>query len=385
LDGAVPPQPRLDASAARRLAEVFYSGVDRYPLLRPFFPGKTRTCAIEEFTAFLAQIFEDPAADTQRRWWLSLRESHLRFRIERKERAAWMENMVRALDQAGIEEPLRGALREFFERSSAYVINTGEPLAVEDPALPPGDTLRQGIAVRWEAQRGLDRAVAAVREGDADRAIALAETLTTQYRRLSVSTGLLGLMMGSRNPAMLHYVEERITSDPALLRERFAGLTLLHQACAQGNRAMVEFLLRLGADPNAQDGGGHTPLYSLANEYRASNGGEIVRILSHGGANVNAADGVKRCTALHMAARRGSLEIAVALLDCGADIEARDSVGETPLRRAVNCNKIQVAALLIEKGANAHSKGSKSLTPFLAARTTQMKNLLQTPQQKGRQ
>src|SRR5439155_21865199 len=29
-----------------RLAVAFYSGVDRYPLLRPLFPGKTHHCAI---------------------------------------------------------------------------------------------------------------------------------------------------------------------------------------------------------------------------------------------------------------------------------------------------------------------------------------------------
>jgi hypothetical protein len=35
----------------RRLAVAFYSHVDRDPLLRPLFPGKTLHCAIEELTA----------------------------------------------------------------------------------------------------------------------------------------------------------------------------------------------------------------------------------------------------------------------------------------------------------------------------------------------
>ncbi len=60
-----------------------------------------------------------------------------------------------------------------------------------------------------------------------------------------------------------------------------------------------------------------------------------------------------------MAARRGNVEAAEALLDCGADIEARDSLGETPFRRAVNCRQPGVAALLLEKGADPHSVGSK--------------------------
>ena len=83
---------------------------------------------------------------------------------------------------------------------------------------------------------------------------------------------------------MLRYVQERVTHDLALVRERYAGRTLLHEASARGNLTMVELLLRLGADPNAQDGGGHTPLYSLANEYRASDGGDVVRALAQSGA-----------------------------------------------------------------------------------------------------
>jgi hemoglobin len=365
-------------AAWRRLAVAFYSRVDRDPLLRPLFSGKTLHCAIEEFTAFLVQLFGGPSGDTQRRWWLSLRESHLRFRIGHKERAAWMENMVKALEDARIQEPLRSALREFFELSSAHVVNSGEPVpAAADPGESPGNARRREIARRWGAQCGLDEAVAAVRHGEAERAIAMAESLRARFQQnRSVLAGLLALMMGSRDPAMLRYVRERVTLDPALVRERYAGRTLLHEASAQGNPTMVELLLRLGADPNALDGGGHTPLYCLANEFRASNGGDVVRALARGGANVNANGGVKHCTALHMAARRGSRDVAEALLDCGADIDARDSLGDTPLRRSVNCDKTQIASLLLARGADPHAIGNKGLTPLGAARTSAMKQLL---------
>jgi len=71
------------------------------------------------------------------------------------------------------------------------------------------------------------------------------------------------------------------------------------------------------------------------------------------------------------------VDLAKALLDSGAGIDARDSLGDTPLRRAVNCNKAEVAALLIARGADVHSRGSKGLTPMLAARTSVMKHALQ--------
>jgi ankyrin repeat protein len=78
-----------------------------------------------------------------------------------------------------------------------------------------------------------------------------------------------------------------------------------------------------------------------------------------------------------MAARRGNEEVARALLDCGANIEARDSVGDTPLRRAVNCDKIRVASLLLAKGSDVRCVGSKGITPLPAARSAGMKHLLQ--------
>lgn len=68
--------------------------------------------------------------------------------------------------------------------------------------------------------------------------------------------------------------------------------------------------------------------------------------------------------------------MATALLDCGADVEARDSQGDTPLRRAVNCGRPEVAALLLARGADPHSVGSKGLTPALSARSPAMKRVL---------
>src|SRR6266567_7505197 len=113
-------------SACRRLAVAFYARVERDPLLRPLFPGKSFTCAIEQFTAFLAQFLGGPSEDAQPRWWLSLHESHMRFKIGVEERAAWMSNMLQAFDDVPIGEPIRTELLALFDRSSAYLINQGE-------------------------------------------------------------------------------------------------------------------------------------------------------------------------------------------------------------------------------------------------------------------
>lgn len=185
-------------------------------------------------------------------------------------------------------------------------------------------------------------------------------------------------MVRSGHDVLLRYVSEKVTRDPALVHERLRyGRTLLQEAAGAGNLSMTELLLTMGADPNARDNSGHTPLYSLSNEC-VEGGGDVVHALVRAGADVNANDGVKHCTPLHMAARRGNLEIAEVLLGCDGDIEARDSLGDTPLRRAVNCDKVCVASLLLARGADVRSRGSKGATPILAARSAAMKKLLQS-------
>jgi ankyrin repeat protein len=181
---------------------------------------------------------------------------------------------------------------------------------------------------------------------------------------------------------LFEYVARRLEADPALAAAPHSGTrTLLHAAAGAWNVPFVELLLQLGADPNALDAAGHAPLYAAGNrlvrpERRHSDAGSrVVAALVEAGADVNACDGAKRCTALHMAARRGNVAIAAALLDHHADIEACDSLGETPLRRAVNCGQPAMVALLLSRGADAHAKGSRGLTPLQAARTPAIKAL----------
>jgi hemoglobin len=367
-------------SNCRELSTAFYARVKQDPILRPLFPGKSLKCAIEAFAAFLAQLLGGPSEDTQRRWWVSLRESHLRFKIGPQHRDAWMKNMIQALGDVPMDEDVRAALGQFFERSSAYLVNSGNA-----PEVPDGsrhkDNLHRELSLLWNAQLALDEAVAAVRCGLADRAIALAESpaLQTHFKgNRAVFAALLATMLSHGESRMLDYTRGKLLADPSLAREcYYNGRTLLHAAAASGDLATVQLLLRLGADPKLVDSGGHTPLYCLANECKVPSGASVVRALIQAGAQVDACDGVKHCTALHIAARRGNKNVAAALLDCGAHIEALDTSGETPLRRAVNCNKTEVAELLLARGADVHSEGSKGLTPLLAARSVAMRKLLQ--------
>jgi hypothetical protein len=245
--------------------------------------------------------------------------------------------MRATLAEARLDKGTREAFRQFFLHSSAYIVGdeAGEPRHDE-------------LASRWAKQRTLDDAVSAIADGHDQEARALAAQFNA---RPSVFVGLLARMVQSGREELVRFVVEAVESQPSLAARRFFGRTLLHFASGAGCYEVVALLLRLGTDPNIQDSGGHAPLYRVANECALETAPEIVRALVRAGADVNAGGGVTKATALHMAARRGYVEVARTLLDCGAAMEAKDCKGDTPLRRAINCRRDKVATLLMVRGA----------------------------------
>jgi hemoglobin len=329
-------------AGCRRLSAEFYGRVGNDPVLRPIFPGKSLRCAIEEFSAFLIQFLGGDEEQTQYRWWLSLRESHARFPIGLTARSAWLKHMGATLEAAPLDEGTRKALRQFFLHSSAYVIG-------KETAGPEHEEL----AARWDEQRVLDDAIAAIAAGLDDEATVVAPRFVS---RPSVFVGLMARMVKSGRARLIGFVVDAVERDASLATRRFGGRTLLHYAAGAGCREVAASVIRHGIAPDIPDSGGHTPLYRVANECASETGPEVVLTLVRAGADVNARNGVTRATALHMAARRGYAEIARALLDCGAAIEARDKKGDTPLQRAINCRKDAVVQLLVERGATRAGK-----------------------------
>jgi truncated hemoglobin YjbI len=374
----------------QELSEAFYAHVEHDPVLCPLYPPTLKGCPIETLAAFLIQFFGGPCEYAQRRWSLSLREAHLRFAIGQKEREAWLNTMFQAVDEVNIKEPTRSALRWFFAQSSAFFINQPPEAANESPSLlerpighqnePETSRIHQDIAQRWQAQRMLEEMIAAVRQGNADAVLALLESPVVQAsftRDRAAFLSFLVILSSSSQRALLDYVRQTLVTIPLLVQERYTyDRTLLHEVAGQGSLPIVELLLHLGADPNARDQSGHTPLYFVGNASHGANGADVVRLLAQGGANVNAQERLKHCTALHMAARRGNVPVAEALLDCGADGEARDKLGDTPLHRAVKCGKTEMVAFLLSRGADVHAEGKRGLTPWQVARGASMKHLL---------
>ncbi|MHC4426524.1 MAG: outer membrane protein assembly factor BamB family protein, partial [Planctomycetota bacterium] len=100
----------------------------------------------------------------------------------------------------------------------------------------------------------------------------------------------------------------------------------LHEAAADGDSESVKSLIAGGADVNATNNWGWTPLYSAA----AVGHGDIVNLLIAKGADVNAPSKLG-VTPLHFAVNNGDRDIARLLIKNGAGCRTVDKSGVTPL------------------------------------------------------
>ncbi|WP_353281388.1 ankyrin repeat domain-containing protein [Wolbachia endosymbiont (group B) of Horisme vitalbata] len=123
------------------------------------------------------------------------------------------------------------------------------------------------------------------------------------------------------------------------------GCTVLHNAALCGCKEIVEFLTSKGADVNAKDVLNRTALHYAAFYGRK----EIVEFLISKEADVNAKDSLNS-TALHYAAFYGRKEIVEFLISKEADVNAKDSLNSTALHYAAlyDHTKITKALFRIE-------------------------------------
>jgi len=106
------------------------------------------------------------------------------------------------------------------------------------------------------------------------------------------------------------------------------GATPLSEAAAAGNAAMIEALLKAGADPKAlTTADGETVLMTAA---RAGNA-DAVKVLLDRGADVNARENYKGQTALMWAAAERHPDVVKVLLAHGADWKVRSFDRETKM------------------------------------------------------
>jgi ankyrin repeat protein len=132
------------------------------------------------------------------------------------------------------------------------------------------------------------------------------------------------------------------------------GTTPLHWAAYKLDLDLVRALLERGASPATQNQFGASP---LGEAVKAANA-PLVELLLGAGANANAANGDGE-TVLMLAARAGATPIVKLLLDHGADVNARELWREqTALMWAADSAFPEVAKLLIERGADVTARAA---------------------------
>lgn len=139
----------------------------------------------------------------------------------------------------------------------------------------------------------------------------------------------------------------------------------LHEAVRAGEVARVGDLIAAGADPNARDGYGATPLMNAAHGGNA----EMVRALIAAGADVNAVDELG-WNAIHKAVYnseldRGFAEVVDVLANAGGDVNARIAYGIRPLMLAAGYGEAAVCEALLANGADILARNDGGLTALM--------------------
>ena len=171
------------------------------------------------------------------------------------------------------------------------------------------------------------------------------------------------------------------------------GITPLHEAVDKGYEEITNILLVNGANVNARDDAGETPLYKTLDDKRANVA--MASILIENGADVNLIankpDVVQYSdegnpkpisdleyggmygggynvggSLLHRAAERGFVEFIDLLIANGAEVNTKNSNGETPLHRAAVhapfLSGAETIKCLIKNGADVNAKNNNSDT-----------------------
>ncbi|KAL6697946.1 ankyrin repeat-containing domain protein [Trichoderma pleuroticola] len=135
--------------------------------------------------------------------------------------------------------------------------------------------------------------------------------------------------------------------------------TSLHEAAVNGRVNVIRSLLDRGANIEAENRDGNSPLFMAAWHGKVA----VAEMLLNRGAYVQPVNNYGN-TPLHDAAQTGQVAMAVLLLDRGADMEAKNHDGNSPLFMAAWHGKVAVAKMLLDRGANiqlANEYGNTSL------------------------
>jgi ankyrin repeat protein len=170
----------------------------------------------------------------------------------------------------------------------------------------------------------------------------------------------------------------------------YEGDTALHMAAAAFGRPVAELLVAHGAHCRARNRRGAEPLHYAAdaNHWDPAAQAETIKYLLSVGADANAQD-KNGVTPVHRAVRTRSLPAVRALLDGGANPRSVNGAGSTPLHLAVQttgrggsgseharAQQAGIIGLLLERGARPSDKDGRGKQVRQAATSEWIRTLL---------
>ena len=148
--------------------------------------------------------------------------------------------------------------------------------------------------------------------------------------------------------------------------KQIEGRTPVYQAAVLGGgRAVLQFLLENGGNPNIPSLIGNTPLGLAAGRGDTA----AMLLLLDKGANVNAKNGAG-ATPLMAAAANGNPRAVQLLLDRGADPKAATKLGETALGNATLAGNPETVAMLLDRGVDVNTRNDRGYSPLMLAAGT---------------
>ena len=174
-------------------------------------------------------------------------------------------------------------------------------------------------------------------------------------------------------------------------------------SCWTGDTSILKYLIsitpvrsrlemhRLKAVVNAKDASGETPLHYVV---RSDGPGCIntVKILVAAGANIDAKDRMgftplyiaSTLSSMSMASESYKAQLMKALIQLGANVRSMPKTWRnyTPLHRAVLADELQVVKILVNAGANLHARDDAGRTPYDIAGSDQVSNYLKKQEKK---